>query len=235
MITRSRKARKKRTAAEANPSTTERGDTFGDEAVVSLEPSPAASSGMVPLALDRSYYGVLPPSSGGLVHNTIPQSVHAHRTATPVSIDNMVTRTAHQIGPWHGHHPYPSIAGIGGPPSYYYYYHTYVQGQGIVSSPFTTDVQKHPERGFTTPPVMNRLSLPFHQKPMRPRPASRLPADRPVMKLTAGLIDIYNVINKVGQSCFFSLPVVCDSLFSSYAVDMKPGPCTHCILTLLTQ
>jgi hypothetical protein len=234
MITRSKKARKKRTAAEANPSKTDRGDTFGDEAVVSLEPSPAASSGMaLPLALDRSYYGVLPPSLGGLVHDAIPQPVHVYRTATSASVDTVVTRTAHQIGPWHGHH-HPSIAGIGGPPSYDYYYHTYVQGQGIVSSPFTSDVQKHPEPGFTTPPVMNRMSLPFQQKPT-PRPASRLPADRPVMKLTAGLMDTYNVINKVGQSCFFSLPVVCDCLFPPYAVDMKPGPCTHCILTLLTQ
>lgn len=220
MITRSKRARNKRTAAEANSSTTERVHAvIGDDAGVSLQPRTDLSVGTpLPLARDLSCV-TIPSSSGGVVDTTVLQYEFAHRQVALLSNETEVARITHQIHARHGHPQ--SIAGIAGPSSNNNPFHdTQVQSLGIVSSSITQDVQDQPKPGFTTHPVMSKMSLPYQQK-LQTRPAARAPADRPVIKLSVGLLGIYNGINKA--SSMFRLSPSCGGcLFSSHAVDLFP-------------
>lgn len=223
MITRSKRARNKRTAAEANSSATERVNAvIGVDTGVSLEPRTDLSvETPLPLARDLSCVAI-PSSSGGVVDTPVPQYEFAHRQAALVSNDTEAARIAHQI---HARHGRPqSIAGIAGPLSNNNpFYDTQLQSLDIASSSITQDVQDHPKPGFTTHPVISKMPLPYQQK-LLTRPAARPPADRPVMKLSVGLLGVYNEINKASNYCFVSFPVVMAVSFPHMRW-VATGPC----------
>ena len=140
-----------------------------------------------------------------MVNTSVPQYEYAHRRAALVSNETEVARTAHQI---HAGHDPQSISGIGGILSNNNpFYDNQVQSLGNASSSIMKDIQDHPIPGFTTHPVMSKMSLPYQQK-VQARPAARLPAERPLIKLSVGLLGIYNKINKASDYCFLSLPVI---------------------------
>eukprot|EP00574_Skeletonema_japonicum_P000293 CAMPEP_0201739184 /NCGR_PEP_ID=MMETSP0593-20130828/45645_1 /ASSEMBLY_ACC=CAM_ASM_000672 /TAXON_ID=267983 /ORGANISM="Skeletonema japonicum, Strain CCMP2506" /LENGTH=526 /DNA_ID=CAMNT_0048233437 /DNA_START=144 /DNA_END=1724 /DNA_ORIENTATION=+ len=160
---------------------------IGDDTGASLEPRTGLSVGIpLPQVQRRDLSrAIILSSSGGVVDTSFPQYEFAHRQAALVSNETEAARIAQLIGARHGH--LQSIAGIGGPPpNNNPYYDTQVQRLGIASSSIMRLGQDHPKPGFTTHPVMSKMSsLPYQQK-----------LQRPVTKLSVGLLGIYNDINK---------------------------------------